>query len=151
MSFIYNINCSVSSNNLFYIFILCICVNLFFLLLVFVNGLSLTGFVISYFYIAFFGFYVGIFSGYVYLTFGFNLIKYCLFSFYPSALVFAISLLLACRESIAFSGVISKLFMPDKMYNLYHDFKLYCMRFLFILSLSVVSAIYYAVSLYFIK
>lgn len=64
----------------------------------------------------------------------------------PAAIIFIIALILASRESIKFSLVISKMTLPGSpSVNLSIDFKNYCGRYLFICLLVLASALVDAV------
>lgn len=113
------------------------------LLIIFLFGLSLVGFTFSYINIFLIGAFIGNVSAYNYSEFGFHGVYQCLVSIFPMTCLLLIVYLFAIRESFVFSRMICKAFLPDKTFNYYHDFKIYCFRFLIfvlaILGISILS------------
>ena len=67
---------------------------------------------------------------------------FCLLIIIPSAVIAAIAVILACREALGFSLSLARLAFPEtKKPRIEQDFKLYCMRQLFVLIFFVTSAV----------
>lgn len=142
---------SLNAGHFIYVFLFYFLIYLIFTVPVFLNGLSVSGYIISYIYTAVLAALVGVYSGYFYSQFGVAGFMHCLAVVFPSVLIFIISYILGSRESYLFSKMMCKAFSPDEKCNFYSDFKLYCLRFVFILCLLIVSALIFALCAHFIK
>lgn len=147
----WNFVVSLSKGNIIPLFFLIFVVELIAILFIYLSGLSLSGFAVTYIFVFVIGAFFGIFSGYCYSALGFNGFVYCVVNMYPSVLVFSIALLFASREAFVFSKMIGKAFSPINKYNFYNDFKLYSIRFLIFVCVIVVSALLYAITIKYIR
>lgn len=146
-----NVIIDISSKNILLLFLFDLSVGLIFISIVFVCGLSLQGFVLSFFNTFIIGIFISNFLAFNYASFGTQGFLYCLRYQIPKISIYVIAFLLSVRESFVFSKMICKSFVPGKAYNYYADFKIYCLRFVFILLIVVSSSLIFAMSVYLIK
>ncbi len=128
--------------NLFKIFIKAVFVWLPYITAAFLCGTSLAGMATVPLISGYFGYTYGILSAYLYSTFSIQGIGFCMLIIIPSRVITAFALMLACRESFAFSLMMAKLTLHTKNGSYtYFDFKNYCLRYLFILLLMIASTL----------
>lgn len=85
---------------------------------------------------------IGLTSGFLYATYGLKGIAFSALLIMPPALISSIALLLACRESMCFSLVLARAAAPRSgPVALHNDFKIYCLRFIFILGMILASSL----------
>jgi hypothetical protein len=102
--------------------------------LIFLAGTSMAGSIITPLIIALRGAKLGFISSYLYVHFSLNGIIFNILLIIPSAVLTALSLIFSGREAFGFSLSLARLAVPDsKSVILDNDFKIYCMRQLFIL------------------
>jgi hypothetical protein len=107
--------------------------------LVFLAGTSMAGSVITPLIIALRGAQLGLITSYLYVHFALNGIIFNILIIIPPAVITALSLILSGREAFGFSISLARLAVPDsKSVILDNDFKIYCMRQLFILIFYVI-------------
>ena len=141
----------INGLHIVFIFLIFFVIYLLFTVPIFLNGLSVYGYIISYIYTAMMAFCIAIFIGCFYSVHGLMGLKYCMAIIIPSVFVFITSFLLACRESLVFSRMMGRLFSADGSYNYHSDFKLYCLRFLVLVGLIAAAALVATACSYFIK
>lgn len=92
--------------------------------------------------IVFKGFSDGLLISYIYKTFALNGIGFSVLIVAPYLISFAYLLILACRESLCFSTLVFKNIIPGvSTANLQNSFKLFSIRFAFLLILAVLMSI----------
>jgi len=112
------------------------------ILVSFVVGTSATGCVLIPVLPLTAGFLFGIISGYLYDSQQIMGVVYNLLVMLPSSLVAFFGLLLCCRESFGFSKLLATMCINSgRCFNLYADFKNYCIRYIVILALFIVYAL----------
>lgn len=85
---------------------------------------------------------LGLTVGYVYAVYGMQGMAFCALLLIPPALASAMALLLACRESWGFSLMLFRGLLPGAgPLALRGDFKIYCLRYLFILGILLAASI----------
>ncbi len=141
----------LNSTYFLYIFLFYFACYLLFILPIFLSGISVSGFIVSYIYTVFLGSLFGTHTGYFYFTFGIKGFMHCLSVIFPSIIIFSISYILGSRESQTFSKMIGRAFSTEEKMNFYFDFKLYCKRFAFIVILSSLAALVFSLCAYFVK
>lgn len=141
----------LNAGRFIYVFLFYFILYFIFTVPVFLNGLSVSGYIISYFYTAVLGTTVGIYNGYFYSEFSGKGFLHCVAVVFPSMLIYIIAYILATSESYVFSRMLCKAFLPDQKYNFRSDFKIYCLRFVFVFCLVVVAALIFALCTHFIK
>lgn len=88
------------------------------------------------------GFLFGIISGYLYDSQQIMGVVYNLLVMLPSSLIAFLGLLLCCRESFGFSKLLASMCINSgRCFNLYSDFKNYCIRYIVIMALFIVYAL----------
>ena len=132
---------TLTEGNFFLFFFFVFSIELIFIAIVYLNGLSISGFAFTYIFVFIFGIFVGTFIGYCCLSQGWNGYINTVLKFFPSVLIFSAAYLLANREAFAFSKMICKAFAPSNKYNFYDDFKLYSIRFLIFVCTAFVSSL----------
>ena len=109
-------------------------------------GISLSGRVFAFFTIAAYGFFFGAFDGVFYSVAGTDGLLICLAIYIIPFSVSSFALLLGCREAFTFSSMLSKAFSPKlEPMNFHSDFRLYCLRFIFVACLLAASDLLAAV------
>lgn len=102
--------------------------------LIFLSGSSMVGMVLTPVITFAFGWQFGLICSYAYVHYSLNGIMFNLLMIIPSAVILSIGIILSARESIHFALCIARLTFPNKQeIILYDDFRLYCMRQLFVL------------------
>ena len=105
---------------------------------VFISGTSMIGSVITPLITALRGAELGFIMSYLYVHFSLNGIIFNLLILIPSAVLTSFALVLSGREAFGFSLSLARLAVPDaKSVTLDKDFKIYCMRQLFIMLLYI--------------
>lgn len=128
--------------NLFNIFVKAVFMWLPYVAAAFLCGTSLAGMATVPLVSGYFGYTYGILSAYLYSTFSIQGIGFCMLIIIPARVIAAFALMLACRESFAFSLMMAKLTLRTKSAaHAYFDFKNYCLRYLFILLLLIASTL----------
>ena len=119
----------------------------------FVCGLCMVGTPGAFFIPCFRGLGLGLTLGYLYAVYGMKGMAFSALLVIPAALVSAVALLLACRETWGFSLLLFKGLLPDApSMALRNDCKIYCLRYLFILGVMLFSCLMDAgISLAFIR
>lgn len=113
---------------------------------VFISGTCMMGAVLVPAIAAVRGAAYGMTMAYAYFSYGLIGIVFSLLILIPSAVIAAISIILASREALGFSLSLARLAFPEtKKPRIEQDFKLYCMRQLFVLIFFVTSALVQAV------
>lgn len=103
------------------------------IVLAFIIGSSILGMVFLPLLIVFCGTYYGSLITLLYSEYSFKGVAFCAIILLPSTVIFAVSLILATIESFGFSLRIAKLTLPKTIpASLYYDFKIYCVRYLFL-------------------
>ena len=111
------------------------------LMIIFTLGTSMLGVVLAPLSLTVRGVLYGV-TAMLYSEYGVKGIAFNAVLVLPSAIIFIIALLLAARESLRFSLVITKMSLPSTpSANLSFDFKNYCGRYLFISLIVLVSAV----------
>lgn len=112
------------------------------IVLCFIFGSSILGIVFLPFILGFSGFYYGGIMALLYAEYSLKGIAFSAVMVLPSAVIFAVSLILAAGESVGFSIRVAKLTLPKTHpANLYYDFKNYCGRYIFIMLLMLLAAL----------
>ncbi len=112
------------------------------LLIVFAAGTSMLGVIIVPLTVTFRCLLYGAISAYLYSAFSVKGIAFNAVLIIPSVIIFVIALLLAARESVKFSLIIVRMFLPHvPAINLSFDFKNYCGRYIFITLIALLSAL----------
>ena len=112
------------------------------LMIIFTLGTSMLGVVLAPLSLTVRGVLYGGVTAMLYSEYGVKGIAFNAVLVLPSAIIFIIALLLAARESLRFSLVITKMSLPSTpSANLSFDFKNYCGRYLFISLIVLVSAV----------
>ena len=142
-TYTYNITHSLLKGNPLVLFFIDFSISVIPVLIIFLFGLSLIGFLFSYINTFFLGIVITNAIAYFYISFGSSGIYYCFGSVIPKLFLYLVIVLFANRESYVFSRMICKSFIPGKSYNFNQDFKIYFNRFLvfiiIILSISILS------------
>lgn len=113
-----------------------------FLLASFIAGLCIVGTPAVPLIACFRGLGIGLTSGYLYATYGLKGIGFFALIILPHALLSSVALILACRESTGFSMMLMKSISPHaQAINLNVDFKMYCLRYVFILGIFILSSL----------
>lgn len=113
-----------------------------FIISAFVIGSSFLGIVFLPFIVAFCGIYYGGIMALLYSEYSLKGVAFSAVMILPSAVIFAVCMILAVQESACFSIRISKLTLPKTVpANLFYDFKNYCGRYLFIIILTLFAAL----------
>ncbi len=113
-----------------------------FVSLVFLAGTSMAGSILTPLIIALRGGMLGFLSSYLYIHFSLNGIIFNMLIIIPSAVLTSLSLILSGREAFGFSLSLARLAFPGtKTVVLENDFKIYCMRQLFILLFFIAGAL----------
>lgn len=119
----------------------CVAVLPYFLSL-FILGGSVAGTFLSPAVIALRGLGNGLIMGFLYKTYELKGIAFSALIILPSALVSALALILCARESFCFSIMFIRAVSPRSgAVNLSNDFRLYCLRYLFLLVVLLISAL----------
>lgn len=101
----------------------------------FLSGTCMVGSVLVPFILAARGVFLGFAMGYAYSAFSLSGIVFNLLIFIPAAVISSFALVLSGREAFGFSLSLARLAFPGKKATaVEQDFKLYCMRQLFLLS-----------------
>ncbi|MBO5232033.1 MAG: hypothetical protein J6B88_05355 [Clostridia bacterium] len=109
---------------------------------IFLSGTCMVGAILVPAVAAIRGAAYGMVMAYAYFSYGLMGIVFCLLIIIPSAVIAAIAVILACREALGFSLSLARLAFPEtKKPRIEQDFKLYCMRQLFVLIFFVTSAV----------
>ena len=109
---------------------------------IFLSGTCMVGAVLVPAVVMVRGAIYGIIMGYAYNSFGLMGIVFNLLIFIPSAVIAALALILSSREALGFSLSLARLALPEtKKPHIEQDFKLYCMRQLFVLMFFALSAL----------
>lgn len=116
--------------------------NLLVLAVVFAFGSSVVGVVVVPLFVAYKGVFYGAVSAFLYSEHSIKGVAFNAVLLVPFSLIFIIAFLLAARESLQFSLIISKMTLPNSsQINLNRDFKTYCVRFIFIAGIVMASAV----------
>ncbi len=108
----------------------------------FICGLCMVGTPGAFFIPCFRGLGLGFTTGYLYTVYGMKGMAFSALLIIPPSLVSTVALLLACRETWGFSLMLFKGVLPDApSLALRNDFKIYCLRFLFILGVMLFSCL----------
>ena len=108
----------------------------------FLCGTSLAGMATVPLVCGYFGYTYGTMAAYLYSNFAMQGIGFCMLLVIPARIIAAFALMLACRESFAFSLMMAKLILQTKgATHTYFNFKNYCLRYLFILMLLAASTL----------
>lgn len=108
----------------------------------FLSGTCMVGAVMVPTVVAIRGISLGLSMGYLYATYSLTGIVFNLLILIPSAVISALALILSARESLGFSLSLARLAMPGaKKPEIEQDFKLYCLRQLFVLLIFTVAAL----------
>jgi membrane protein len=109
----------------------------------FLSGTCMVGSVVVPLVAAYRGFYLGGILGFLYLNHGLMGILFNVLLIIPAGIISSFAVLLSGREAFGFSIALARLVFPGKVSdkNLYHDFKLYCSRQIFIILLFVIAAL----------
>ncbi len=120
---------------------------------VFISGTSVVGNVVSPFVLLWFGFSFGTLATHLYSNFALKGIAFSAIILIPSCAIFALILVFCSREAMRFSLLLTKLFTPQGVNaSVFEDFKGYCLKFLYYLALTFLSALSDALlSTFFIK
>ncbi len=112
------------------------------LILYFLSGSSMLGVVVTPFITLWQGIFCGSISSQLYDTHGLSGIAFNAIILIPPTAIFTVCCFFAARYSIDFSLLIAKLTLPrSKPASLYINFKDYCGKYLFFLSVSLICAI----------
>lgn len=131
-----------SDSNFFTQALISFCGFTIYLLLVYFLGTCIFGFAAIPAIIVFKGFSDGLLISYIYKTFALNGIGFSILIVAPYLISFAYLLILACRESLCFSTLIFKKIIPGvATANLQNSFKLFSIRYGFLLILAVLISI----------
>ena len=113
-----------------------------FVSLVFLAGTSMAGSILTPLIIALRGVILGFLASYLYIHYSLNGIVFNMLIIIPSAVLTSLSLILSGREAFGFSLSLARLAFPGaKTVVLENDFKLYCIRQLFIFLFFLVGAL----------
>jgi len=109
---------------------------------IFLSGTCMVGAVLVPAIAAVRGATYGMIMAYTYFAYNLKGVVFNLLILIPSAVVAAISVILASREALGFSLSLARLAFPDtKKPHIEQDFKLYCIRQLFVLLFFLTSAL----------
>ena len=109
---------------------------------IFLSGTCMVGAVLVPSVTAVRGASLGMIMAYVYFTYNLKGIVFNLLIIMPSAVIAAIAIILSSREALGFSLSLARLAFPDtKKPHIEQDFKLYCIRQLFVLLFFLTSAL----------
>ena len=109
---------------------------------VFLSGTCMVGAVLVPSVLAIRGAVYGMTFAYAYFTYGLMGIVFSLLILIPAAVIASVGIILSSREAIGFSLSLARLAFPEtKKPRIEEDFKLYCMRQLFVLIFFVTSAV----------
>jgi len=112
----------------------------------FILGCSTAGPVFSPLVIILRGLGNGLIMGFLYKTYALKGIAFSSLIIVPSSLVSALALILCARESFCFSIMFVKSILPKSgAVNLSNDFRIYCLRYLFLLVILLISSLLDAV------
>lgn len=108
---------------------------------IFIFGTCMAGSIITPLIIAIRGAQLGYIMSYLYIHFSLNGIVFNILIIIPSAVLTSIALILSGREAFGFSLSLARLAIPEsKSVVLDKDFKVYCMRQIFILAFYMLGA-----------
>lgn len=108
---------------------------------IFLSGTCMVGAVLVPSALAIWGAVYGMAFAYAYFTYGLMGIVFGLLILIPAAVIAAVGMILSAREAVGFSLSLARLAFPEtKKPRIEQDFKLYCMRQLFVLIFFVASA-----------
>ena len=108
---------------------------------IFLSGTCMVGAILVPSVLAIRGAVYGMTFAYTYFTYGLMGIVFSLLILIPVAVIASIGLILASREAVGFSLSLARLAFPEtKKPRIEQDFKLYCMRQLFVLIFFATSA-----------
>lgn len=111
-------------------------------ILIFLGGTSFVGILFSPTVLFIKSVLLGTFSAYIYSAYGLKGIAFNVLIFIPCNLFLLLGLILAVKESVCFSLTLAKLTMPQGYaVSIFNNFKKYCMRFLVVLLLLLLSSI----------
>ena len=109
---------------------------------VFLSGTCMVGAILVPAVVAVRGAAYGVIMGYAYSSYGLAGIVFNSLILIPSAVIVAVALILSSREALGFSLSLARLALPEtKKPRIEQDFKLYCMRQLFVLIFFVAAAL----------
>lgn len=109
---------------------------------IFLSGTCMVGAVLVPSVAAVRGAEYGMVMAYAYFAYGLTGIVFSLLILIPSAIIAAIAVILSSREALGFSLSLARLAFPEtKKPRIEQDFKLYCMRQLFVIVFFVTSAV----------
>lgn len=109
---------------------------------IFLSGTCMVGAVLVPSVAAVRGAEYGMIMAYAYFAYGLTGIVFSLLILIPSAIIAAVAIILSSREALGFSLSLARLAFPEtKKPRIEQDFKLYCMRQLFVIVFFVTSAV----------
>ena len=109
---------------------------------IFLSGTCMVGAVLVPSIVAVRGASYGMIMAYLYFAFSLKGIVFNLLVIVPSALIVTVGMVLSSREALGFSLSLARLAFPTtKRPHIEQDFKLYCMRQLFVLIFFITSAV----------
>lgn len=112
-----------------------------YLLVAYFLGVSIIGVFFVPFVALVRGLGIGLLSGFLYSTYSLRGIAFTVLLIAPYCLVSTFGLILACRESFGFSLMLLKAASAKGgAINIHNDYRLYCIRYLFIIIIFIVSA-----------
>ena len=131
-----------TDNKVFDVFIKSFFTSLLVFVISFSFGTSLSGAIFIPLLLFFIAFIFGEISALLYSEYSLNGFAFHTVIILPSAIIFIISLIFSCIESIKFSILISKLTLPATVpQNLSHYFKYYCFKYIIYILIVLISAI----------
>ncbi len=123
------------------------------LFVIFLSGTSVIGVLLAPLAVFYNGVCYGAVTGYIYKQYLIQGIAFNSLIFIPCSLMLLIGVFLGAREAFVFSSRLFNLSLPKgQAANLYRDFKTYCLRYLIILLLFILAAVFDAgISVLFFK
>ncbi|MCI8360968.1 MAG: hypothetical protein HFE86_06505 [Clostridiales bacterium] len=116
--------------------------SLAFFVAAFICGICVVGAPGAFLIPCFKGLGLGLTTGYIYAVYGMKGMAFSALLLIPPNLVSALALLLACRESWGFSLMLFRGVLPGaSALTLRGDFKMYCLRYLFILGILLLACL----------
>lgn len=108
----------------------------------FICGVCVVGVPGAFLIPCFKGLGLGLTTGYIYAVYGMKGMAFSALLLVPPSLVSALALLLACRESWGFSVMLFRGVLPgSSALTLRGDFRIYCLRYLFILGILLLACL----------
>ena len=133
---------AMKSESTVYIFLFCLILYLAVTAVAYVSGISAAGFVIAPAALSAFGLGLGAVAAHFYSGYGLKGLLFCLAVIFPTALAESVGLILSVRESVVFSLMIRKAFSSKhEPMNFAADYKVYCLRYVFISCISVAASL----------